>query len=246
MRATRRHVRREVGIGMRLPAYYDEVAGEVAEQNVVLDLRVLCGTSHAEAHVPVRGSVERVPCGLNVRLPDAHVTAVVFSGATVDMLEILLRTGAKTAAGGEHDRDEKGIALIMLNNSRDSGAAAPLALTCAEDAQDRVGASKDARTGDRGLGDGHASDLEHHSLVRFAVEVHNIAVVIPRGARKAHFRTRDIGDPTLPHHLGYEELDLVVSLQGTAIDRADLDVVLVVLPELHDAGVAAVVRVLKP
>ena len=61
---------------MRLPAYYDEVAGEVAEQNVVLGLRVLCGTSHAEAHVPVRGSAERVPCGLNVRLPDAHVTAV--------------------------------------------------------------------------------------------------------------------------------------------------------------------------
>jgi hypothetical protein len=161
------------------------------------------------------------------------------------MLEILLRTGAKTAAGGEHNRDEKGIALIMLNNSRDSGAATPLALTCAEDAQDRVGASKDARTGDLGLGDGHASDLEHHSLVRFAVEVDNITVVIPRRAREAHFRTRDIGDPTLPHHLGYEELDLVVSLQGTAIDRADLDVVLVVLPELHDAGVAAVVRVRK-
>ena len=37
------------------------------------------------------------------------------------MLEILLRTGAKTAAGGEHNRDEKGIALIMLNNSRDRG-----------------------------------------------------------------------------------------------------------------------------
>ena len=64
MRATRRHVRREVEIGMRQPAYYDEVAGEVAEQNVVLDLRVLCGTSHAEAHVPVRGSVERDPCGV--------------------------------------------------------------------------------------------------------------------------------------------------------------------------------------
>ena len=96
------------------------------------------------------------------------------------------------------------------------------------------------------MGDGHASNIEHHSPVRFAVEVDNIAVVIPRGARKAHFRSRDIGDPTLPHHLGYEELDLVVSLQGTAIYRADLDVVLVVLPELHDAGVAAVVRVLKP
>ena len=53
MRATRRHAQREFGIGMRLPAYYDEVAGEVAEQNVVLDLRVLCGTSHAEAHVLV-------------------------------------------------------------------------------------------------------------------------------------------------------------------------------------------------
>ena len=44
MRAPRRHVRREVGIGMRLPADHDEIAGEVAEQNVVLDLRVLCGT----------------------------------------------------------------------------------------------------------------------------------------------------------------------------------------------------------
>ena len=34
---------------MRLPANHDEIAGEVAQQNVVLDLRVLCGTSHAEA-----------------------------------------------------------------------------------------------------------------------------------------------------------------------------------------------------
>ena len=66
--------------------------------------------------------------------------------------------------------------------------------------------------------------------MRFAVEVDYIAVVIPRGARKAHFRSRDIGDPALPHHLGYEELDLVVSLQSTNIDRADLNVVLVVLP----------------
>ncbi len=30
MRAPRRHARREVGVGMRLPAYYDEIAGEVA------------------------------------------------------------------------------------------------------------------------------------------------------------------------------------------------------------------------
>ena len=65
MRAPRRHVRREVGIGMRLPADNDEIAGEVAEQDVVLDLRVLCGTSHAEAHVPVRGSIKRSLCGLN-------------------------------------------------------------------------------------------------------------------------------------------------------------------------------------
>ena len=104
---------------MRLPANHDEIAGEVAQQNVVLDLRVLCGTSHAEAHVPVRGSVKRVPCGLNGRLPDAHVTAAVFSGATVDMPEVLLRTWTKAAAGGEHNRDEKGIALIVLNNSGD-------------------------------------------------------------------------------------------------------------------------------
>ena len=53
MRAPRRHVRREVGIGMRLPADHDEFAGEVAEQDVALDLRVLCGTGHTEAHVLV-------------------------------------------------------------------------------------------------------------------------------------------------------------------------------------------------
>ena len=57
-----------------------------------------------------------------------------YISTALDMHEILLRTGAKTAAEGEQNRDEKGIALIMLNNSRDSGAAAPLALTCAEDA----------------------------------------------------------------------------------------------------------------
>ena len=59
MRAPRRHVRREVGIGVRLPADHDEIAGEVAEQDAALDLRVHCGTGHAEAHVPVRGSAER-------------------------------------------------------------------------------------------------------------------------------------------------------------------------------------------
>ena len=69
MGAPRQHIRREVRIGVRLPANHDEIAGEVAQQNVVLDLRVLCGTSHAEAHVPVRGSVKRVPCGLNGMLP---------------------------------------------------------------------------------------------------------------------------------------------------------------------------------
>ena len=152
MGAPRQHERREVRIGVRLPANHNETAGEVAQQNVVLDMRVLCGTSHAEALVPVRGSAKRVPCGLNGRLPDAHVTAAVFSGATVDMPEVLLRTRAKAAAGVEHNRDEKGIAL---NNSGDSGASAPFALTCAEDAQDRVRASQDTRPGDRGLGDGH-------------------------------------------------------------------------------------------
>ena len=150
---------------MRLPANYDEIASEVAQQNAALDMCVLCGTSHAEAHVPVRGSVKHVPCGLNGRLPDAHVTATVFSGATVDMLEAFLRTGAKAAAGGEHNGDEKGIALIiMLNNRRDSGAAAPLALTCAEDAQDLVGASKDTRSGYRGFGDGKPGDLKNTLL----------------------------------------------------------------------------------
>ena len=86
--------------------------------------------------------MKHVPCGLNGRLPDAHVTATVFSGATVDMPEVLLRTRTKAvsqaAAGSERNRDENGIALIELSNSGDSGASAPFALTCAEDAQDRV------------------------------------------------------------------------------------------------------------
>ena len=54
MRAPRRHVRREVGIGIRLPADHDEIAVEVAEQDAALDLRVLCGIGHAEAHVLVQ------------------------------------------------------------------------------------------------------------------------------------------------------------------------------------------------
>ncbi len=41
---------------MRLPVDHDEIAGAVAEQDAALDLRVLCGTGHAEAHVPVRGT----------------------------------------------------------------------------------------------------------------------------------------------------------------------------------------------
>ena len=77
--------------------------------------------------------------------------------------------------------------------------------------------------------------LRGYCLFLFSLYLFFSQVVIPRGARKAHFRSRDIGDPALPHHLGHEELDLVVSLQSTTIDRADLDVVLVALPELHDA-----------
>ena len=39
--APRQHILREVRIGVRLPANHDEIAGEVAQNNVVLDLRVL-------------------------------------------------------------------------------------------------------------------------------------------------------------------------------------------------------------
>ena len=132
--------------------------------------------------------MRRAPCGLNGRLPDAHVTAAVFSGATVDMPEVLLRTRAKAAAGGEHNRDEKGIALIVLSNSGDSGASAPFALTCAEDAQDRVRASQDTRPGDRGLGDGHTSDLKRDSFVFLAVEVDQSSLVLLSSKAKRRAR----------------------------------------------------------
>ena len=36
MGAPRQHIRREVMIRVRLPANHDEIAGEVAQQNVVL------------------------------------------------------------------------------------------------------------------------------------------------------------------------------------------------------------------
>ena len=117
---------------MRFPANHDGIAGEIAQKNVGLKFRVLCGTSHAEAHVPVRGSVQRAPFGLSGRLPDAHVAATVFSGAAVHMPEALLRTRAKAAAGGEHNRDEKGIALIVLSNSGDSGAIVPFFVLVSE------------------------------------------------------------------------------------------------------------------
>ena len=89
MRAPRRHVRHEVRVWIRLPADHGEIAGEVAEQDVALDLRVLCGTGHAEALAPACGSAGRAPCGLKIRLPDAHVVATAFLGAAVDMLEVL-------------------------------------------------------------------------------------------------------------------------------------------------------------
>jgi hypothetical protein len=101
--------------------------------------------------------------------------------------------------------DEKGIALIVLSSSGDFGASAPFALTCAEDAQDRVRASQDTRPRDRGLqlgkinsglGDGHTGDLKHDPFVRLAVEVDHIAIIMPRGARKAHLRSHYVGDTT--------------------------------------------------
>ena len=79
MGAPRRHARRDIWLGMRLPADHDEIAGKVAEKDAVLDLRVLCGTGQAEANVPVCGSAERVPSGLNVRLPNTHVASTVFT-----------------------------------------------------------------------------------------------------------------------------------------------------------------------
>ncbi len=85
------------------------------------------GTGYAEANFAVRGSVGRVQFGLNVRLPDNNFTATVFSGMTADMLEVFLCTGTKAAKRGEHNWAEKGVALIVLSNSRGSDAAAPLA-----------------------------------------------------------------------------------------------------------------------
>jgi len=173
-------------------------------------------------------------CQAAYLLPETHVSETFFSGATLNFLDILLRSGAKAATGCKHNRDENVIALIVLNNRSDSGAAALLALTCVENAQDRVGASKNARTGDRGLGDGHLGDLKHHSLVRFAVEVGNIAVIVPRWAQKTHLSSRDISDPTQPRHLGNVGLGLVMGLQSTSVGRADLDGMLAVLSELDD------------
>ena len=79
MGAPRQHIRREVRIALSEKGNGTGRAKSIPKSlGSDVDLRALCGTSHAEAHVPVRGSVKRVPCGLNGRLPDAHVTAATF------------------------------------------------------------------------------------------------------------------------------------------------------------------------
>ena len=114
---------------MRFPVNHDETADKVAQQMLLWT----CASFAAPA--TLRRMFQYVEAwgvlnGLNRRLPDAHVAAAALLGATatIDMLEVLLRTRAKAAAGGPHNRDEKGTALIALSNSGDSGASAPFAL----------------------------------------------------------------------------------------------------------------------
>ena len=49
MRAPRRHVRREVGIGMKLPADHGEIADEVAEQDALKKSLWTCASFAAPA-----------------------------------------------------------------------------------------------------------------------------------------------------------------------------------------------------
>ena len=84
---------------MRLPVNHDKTAVEVAKQNGV---RVLCGASHAEAHVSVCGSAKRFLCGLNSRLPDANVTAAFSRARGGDQAGAAISRGKIPT--GEHGR----------------------------------------------------------------------------------------------------------------------------------------------
>ena len=63
-----------------------------------------------------------------------------------------------------------------------SAIAAILAHTCAGDAQDFARASQDTRPRDRGSDDSHRGDLKRGrgDFVRLAVEVDNVAIIMPR------------------------------------------------------------------
>jgi hypothetical protein len=115
---------------MGLPAHYDEVPGLVPKQDVALDLSVLRGPSETKTHVPVCRSVKRVPGSVNVRLPRGHGPTPILLGALIDLLKERMRTRTEAAAGGENNRDELGIALIIFNNCGDIGFLASLPPEC--------------------------------------------------------------------------------------------------------------------
>ena len=117
-------------------------------------MRVHRRTRHIETHVPVGGRIKRAPGSKDLGLPRRHYPVPVRLGSLEDFLEKGARIWAKTPTRGDNDRDEKGVALIVINNCRSSSMIASRILLCSQEIQNRAGTSKSARASDRALCDG--------------------------------------------------------------------------------------------
>ena len=94
---------------------------------------------------------------MNVRLPRGYGPFPILLGALIDLLKERVRTRTEAAAGGENNRDELGIALIIFKNCGDTAFLASLTLTGAKDGQDGIKACEDSRARDRSWCDCNAS-----------------------------------------------------------------------------------------
>jgi hypothetical protein len=79
------------------------------------------GESERDQVVPVGGRIKRAPGSKDLGLPRRHYPAAVRLDCLEDFLEKGARTWTKTSTrGDDNDSDEKGIALIVINNCRSS------------------------------------------------------------------------------------------------------------------------------
>ena len=105
-----------------------------------------------------------------------HYPAPVRLSNLEDFFEKRARTRAKTRTRGDNDRDEKGIALIVINECRSSSFIASRILLSSQKIQNCAGASQSARASKRALCNGKTAALEHN-FPPIWFEIHDVGIV---------------------------------------------------------------------